>query len=115
VVAPTVREADGLAMSSRNAYLNPENRKNATVLIRSLRAAREVFNSGERDASRIERAGLNVFHAVQVGALDYLGVVDLPSLERLPTASDDSAVMIAARIGNTRLIDNLLLGKNDQD
>lgn len=115
IVAPTIRELDGLAMSSRNAYLSPEDRQNATVLIRSLRAAADVYNSGERDASKIERAGLDVFHAVPIGALDYLGVVDLQSLERLPTASDDSAVMIAARIGNTRLIDNFLLGKNDQD
>jgi pantoate--beta-alanine ligase len=115
IVAPTVREADGLAMSSRNAYLNAEDRKNATVLIRSLRAAADAYDSGERDASRIEGAGLEVFHAVQVGALDYLGVVELKSLERVPTVSSDSAVMIAARIGNTRLIDNLLLGKNDQD
>jgi pantoate--beta-alanine ligase len=115
IVAPTVREADGLAMSSRNAYLNAEDRKNATVLIRSLRAAADAYDSGERDASRIEAAGLQVFHSVQVGALDYLGVADLKSLERVPTISSDSAVMIAARIGKTRLIDNLLLGKNDQD
>jgi pantoate--beta-alanine ligase len=115
IVAPTVREADGLAMSSRNAYLNAEDRKNATVLIRSLRAAADAYDSGERDASRIEAAGLEVFHSVQVGALDYLGVADLKSLERVPTISSDSAVMIAARIGKTRLIDNLLLGKNDQD
>ncbi len=115
IVAPTVREADGLAMSSRNVYLNPEDRKNALVLIRSLRAAGDVYDSGERDASRIEGAGLKVFHAVQVGALDYLGVVELQSLERVPTITSDSAVMIAARVGNTRLIDNLLLGKNDQD
>ena len=115
VVAPTIREADGLAMSSRNAYLSVEDRKNASVLIRSLRAAADAFDSGERDASRIEGAGLKVFHAAQVGTLDYLGVVELKSLERVPTVSTDSAVMIAARIGNTRLIDNLLLGKNDQN
>ncbi len=115
IVAPTVREADGLAMSSRNAYLNSDERRNALALIRSLRAAAEVYDSGERDAARIERASLEVFHAVQIGALDYLGVVELQSLERVPTVASDSAVMIAARIGNTRLIDNLLLGKNDQD
>jgi pantoate--beta-alanine ligase len=115
VIAPTVREADGLAMSSRNVYLNPEDRKNALALIHSLRAAGDVYDSGERDASRIEDAGLEVFHAVPVGSLDYLGVVELQSLERAPTITSDSAVMIAARIGNTRLIDNLLLGKNDQD
>jgi pantoate--beta-alanine ligase len=115
IIAPTVRESDGLAMSSRNAYLNAEDRKNATVLIRSLRAAAQAYDSGERDASRIEGAGLKVFHAVQVGALDYLGVVELKSLERVQTVSSEPAVMIAARIGSTRLIDNLLLGKNDQD
>jgi pantoate--beta-alanine ligase len=115
IVAPTVREADGLAMSSRNSYLSPEERTNAVALIRSLRASAEAYDSGERDASRIEAAGLKVFHGAEVGALDYLGVVELQSLERVPTVSSDSAVMIAARIGNTRLIDNLLLGKNDQD
>lgn len=115
IMAPTVREADGLAMSSRNTYLSAEDRKNALVLIRSLHAAADAYDSGERDASRIEAAGLKVFHAVPVGALDYLGVVELKSLERVPTVSSDSAVMIAARVGNTRLIDNLLLGKNDQD
>lgn len=115
IVAPTLREADGLAMSSRNAYLSAEDRKNALVLIRSLRAAVEAYDSGERDTSIIEGAGLKVFHAVQVGTLDYLGVVEVKSLERVSTVTLDSAVMIAARIGNTRLIDNLLLGKNDQD
>ena len=115
VVAPTVREADGLALSSRNRYLSDTDRRNALALVRSLRAVSASFDSGERDARELEAAGNDVIGAVPEISLDYLAVVNPRTMEQETRAQGGSAVIIAARVGNTRLIDNLILGENDQD
>lgn len=115
VVAPTVREADGLALSSRNRYLSDTDRRNALSLVRSLRAAVASFDSGERDARKLEAAGHDVIDAVTEIRLDYLAVVNPKTMKQDTRAQRGSAVIIAARVGSTRLIDNLILGENDQD
>jgi pantoate--beta-alanine ligase len=115
VVAPTVRESDGLALSSRNSYLSSDDRGNALVLIRSLRAAAAAFDSGERDTRRLEETGRAVFSDVPSAKLDYFAVVDADSFAREPSAKPGSAVIVAARLGATRLIDNIILGDDDQD
>jgi pantoate--beta-alanine ligase len=109
VVCPIVRESDGLAMSSRNAYLDNEERKRALVLHGSLMAAEEVFKSGERRASRLIESGLKVFAAEPAVRLDYFEVVDPESLETVETIARPTLVVVAAYVGTTRLIDNLIL------
>ena len=106
VVGPTVREADGLAMSSRNAYLEPEDRAAATALHRALRAAHELALSGERDAARIEETAGAVIAAEPRCALDYATVVDRDTFQPIPTLEGDALLAIAARVGPVRLIDN---------
>jgi pantoate--beta-alanine ligase len=115
VVAPTVRESDGLALSSRNAYLSENERKNALVLIKSLRAVSAAFAGGERDGGRLEEIGREHFKAVPAAKLDYFAVVNRMTLAPELTAQSGTAVIVAARFGATRLIDNIILGENDQD
>ena len=115
VVAPTIRESDGLALSSRNGYLSKEQRSDALVLIRALRAVSEAFAGGERDARRLENIGRERFAAVPAATLDYFAVVNRDTMEREALAEHGSAVIVAARLGSTRLIDNIILGENDQD
>jgi pantoate--beta-alanine ligase len=115
VVAPTVREPDGLALSSRNRYLSDRDRANALTLIGSLRTARAAFDAGETDARQLESAGLGVLGAVPEVSLDYFAVVNPQTMEHETRAQHGSAVIVAARVGTTRLIDNLILGENDQD
>ncbi len=114
VIAPVVREPDGLAMSSRNRFLAPADREKALVLSRALAAATELFRGGERDPRALESAGRAVL-AREPGVLpDYFAVVDRVTLE--PATRDtagDWAVITAARVGATRLIDNVLLGESD--
>ena len=110
VVNPTVREADGLAMSSRNAYLNPQERARATVLSKALRAVHVRFNEGSRDsASLLESARKVVFDETGVD-IDYLEIVDPDDLTPLNEAKEGSVLLIAARVGRTRLLDNTVLG-----
>jgi pantoate--beta-alanine ligase len=115
VVAPTVRESDGLALSSRNVYLSEENRGHALALVRSLRAASSAFDGGEHDAERLLEVGRQQLFAVSAIKLDYFAVVDPDSFERELRAERGSAVIVAARVGPTRLIDNCILGENDQN
>jgi len=115
VVAPTVREDDGLALSSRNGYLNPDERVDALVLVRALRAASAAFDSGERDARRLEDLGREVLARVPAARVQYFAVVSGDSLEPATQAEVGSAVIVAARMGATRLIDNVILGLNDQN
>ncbi len=114
VVAPTVRENDGLALSSRNIYLSAEDRACAPVLVRSLRAAAAAFQGGERDARRLEQVGRAILDSAPAARLDYFAVVDADSLAPMARAHDGSAVIVAARLGATRLIDNILLGEHVQ-
>ncbi|MBI2894453.1 MAG: pantoate--beta-alanine ligase [Deltaproteobacteria bacterium] len=106
---PIVREPDGLAMSSRNAYLSPPERERALSLSRGLASARAIFAAGERDAAAL-RAAAHSPVAAAADSIDYVTVADPESLEELASAVGDRAlVAIAARIGRTRLIDNVVL------
>jgi pantoate--beta-alanine ligase len=109
VVGPIVRETDGLAMSSRNAYLNPNQRQRALVLSRSLDRIQGVFKAGERSAAKLAAAGLEIFREEPAVRVDYLSVVDPESLEPVDTVISHALVAVAAYVGTTRLIDNVLL------
>jgi pantoate--beta-alanine ligase len=110
VVCPIVREPDGLAMSSRNVYLSPEERKRATVLNRSLQRVQALFDQGERDSVRLIAAGKEAIAGEPDVRLDYFEVVSPDTLENVPDASG-ALVAVAAHVGSTRLIDNILLGR----
>jgi pantoate--beta-alanine ligase len=107
---PTVREADGLAMSSRNVYLEAEERNSAPAIRQGLKAAREWVAEGERSAAEIKRR-LELFWADRLskGRIDYVEVVDPESMAPLETIADRALVAAAVRIGSTRLIDNILI------
>ena len=111
IVAPTSREADGLAMSSRNSYLDPVQRASATVLSRALFAMRDAFRHGERRAESLVSAGRSVMDGERAASIDYLAVADPVTLEPVEDATERSIAMAAARIGKTRLIDNVVLGQ----
>jgi pantoate--beta-alanine ligase len=108
LVAPIVREPDGLAMSSRNAYLDHEQRRQALVLSRSLKGIQEAFESGERSAARLVAAGLEVLQKEPAVRVDYLSVVDPESLDPITTLTSGALVAVAAYVGTTRLIDNVV-------
>ncbi|MCS7250970.1 MAG: pantoate--beta-alanine ligase [Anaerolineae bacterium] len=109
VVCPTVREPDGLAMSSRNTYLNPAERRAATVLFRALQAAKTRYEHGERDAERLREAMREVIRAEPLARLDYVSVADPETLQELAQVEDRALLSLAVYIGEARLIDNLLL------
>jgi pantoate--beta-alanine ligase len=110
VVCPTVREPDGLAMSSRNSYLNPEERQAATVLFRALSAAREAYLSGERQAERLKALMTSIIQAEPLASLQYVSCADYDTLEELETITGKTLLSMAVFIGKTRLIDNFVLG-----
>jgi pantoate--beta-alanine ligase len=107
---PTVREPDGLAMSSRNAYLTPAERQAAAVLWRSLMRARELFEGGERRAEAIRNAMRIVLAEEPTAQVEYVSVVDPDTLQELDSIAGPGLVSLAARVGRTRLIDNVMLG-----
>ncbi len=109
VVCPIVREADGLAMSSRNAYLDTQQRKSALVLSRSLKRVEELFRRGERDASKLIAVGKSTIAEDPSVRLDYFEIVDTENLDPLQTICSAALVAVAAFIGTTRLIDNTVL------
>jgi pantoate--beta-alanine ligase len=109
VTCPIVREPDGLAMSSRNRYLDPEQRKQALTLHRSLLRVQELVDSGERDPSRLVAAGREKFAGETSVRLDYFEIVDPETLDPVPDLSRGALVAVAAYVGTTRLIDNILL------
>jgi pantoate--beta-alanine ligase len=111
VTCPIVREPDGLAMSSRNAYLNPEQRKRALVLHRSLMRVQCLADAGERDAAQLGEAGREEVAAESAVRLDYLEIVDPDMLDPVKDVSGGALVAVAAFVGSTRLIDNVLLGR----
>jgi pantoate--beta-alanine ligase len=104
---PIIREPDGLAMSSRNAYLSPEERRAAAVLSRSLAEAEKAIRAGEKDAKTIAGLVRSAVAAEPLARLDYVEVVDESDLQPLPTVAGDVLVALAVFIGPTRLIDNL--------
>jgi pantoate--beta-alanine ligase len=109
VVCPIVREADGLAMSSRNAYLDPEHRKRALALQRALMRVEGLAKAGERDTSRLLAAGREEIAKENAVRLDYLDVVDSDTLDPVEHISGSVLIAVAAYVGSTRLIDNIVL------
>jgi len=107
VAVPTVREPDGLAMSSRNSYLSPEERRAAAVLWRSLSRARELFDGGERRAEVIRGEMRAVLVSEPLARVEYVSVADVETLAELETVDRAAMVSLAVRIGGTRLIDNV--------
>jgi pantoate--beta-alanine ligase len=110
VVCPIVREADGLAMSSRNVYLSPEERQAATVLFRSLSAARAAYEKGEREAESLRKIMKGVIEAEPLARLHYVSCADYETLEELETVRGKALLSMAVYFGKTRLIDNFVLG-----
>lgn len=106
---PTVREADGLAMSSRNRKLSQEQRRQAPVLSRALRMVERLVGEGERDSAKLIVAALRVFAEEPGVEVDYCRIVDPATLEDVPEVRQGALVAVAARVGNTRLIDNVLV------
>jgi pantoate--beta-alanine ligase len=109
VVCPIVREADGLAMSSRNAYLDAEQRKHALAVHRSLMRVQDLMNAGERDVRKLRAAGREEVEREHSVRLDYFEIVDPNTLDPVEGTEDAMLVAVAAFVGRTRLIDNLLL------
>jgi len=114
VAVPTVREADGLAMSSRNAYLDPAQRQQALVLHRALLRVKKSWEAGERDAAKLAAAGREEVAEEQSVRLDYFEIVDPDTLDPVDHAANGALVAVAAYVGATRLLDNILLFR-DQD
>ncbi len=110
VVCPIIRETDGLAMSSRNAYLNPEERQAATVLFRALSAAQSAYKKGERNAETLLRTMTEIIHAEPLAKLQYVSCADYDTLEELETVRGKALLSMAAYVGKTRLIDNFVIG-----
>jgi pantoate--beta-alanine ligase len=110
LVGPTVREADGLALSSRNAYLTVAEREQALSLSRSLRAADAAWRGGEADALRLESHMRQQFADAPGVTVDYIAIVHPETLTPVKRAEHGTVVAVAARAGRTRLLDNLILG-----
>jgi pantoate--beta-alanine ligase len=114
VVCPIVREKDGLALSSRNTYLDGSQRKAALVLSRSLRKARSVFAGGERSTQVIRAAMDAVFAGEPAAKVQYISIADTVSLQEIDSLRSGALVSMAVYMGKTRLIDNTVLGKPDE-
>jgi pantoate--beta-alanine ligase len=110
VTMPTIREMDGLAMSSRNTFLNPEERQAAIVLYRSLMLAQSLYSQGERNAETIRREMVRLIKTEELAKIDYVSVADTINLEELAEISEKALVSLAVKFGKTRLIDNVVLG-----
>ena len=114
VTMPTIREPDGLALSSRNAYLTPEQRAAAPVVYRALRAAESLWQTGQRNANPLQAAALAVLETEPlISAVDYVTIVDADTMATLNAVTDGQPAMIAtaARLGSVRLIDNVVLAR----
>jgi pantoate--beta-alanine ligase len=108
-VIPTVREPDGLAMSSRNRYLSPQERKSALALSQALSVMESMANTGERDSDRLLTEGRRKLATEPGVRLDYLSIVHPETLEPLENVASGALIAVAAYVGTTRLIDNILL------
>jgi pantoate--beta-alanine ligase len=109
VAVPTVREPDGLAMSSRNTYLNTEDRRQATVLYQALDLAQKLYAGGEKDAEFIRRKMIELIQEKPLADIDYISIADAKTLEELDELKPPALVSMAVRIGKTRLIDNIVM------
>jgi pantoate--beta-alanine ligase len=110
VVCPTLREADGLAMSSRNTYLNPDERQAATVLFRALSAAKSAYDPGERDAEKLRALVRETVAAEPLARLQYVSCADYDTLEELETVRGKALLSMVVFIGKKRLMDNFVMG-----
>ena len=110
VVVPTVREPDGLAMSSRNVYLNPQERQAALVLWKSLNLARQLWSKGERKAERVRQQMATLIEKEPLARIEYISIAHPETLEELTEIDQPALVSLAVRLGKTRLIDNVTLG-----
>jgi len=113
VVCPTVREPDGLAKSSRNAYLNPNERQGAAVLYRALKKAEEAYAAGESNTTRIKQAMMAIFEQELLAKVQYISIAHPQTLAELDQLTGDALVSMAVYVGTTRLIDNLTLQKRN--
>jgi pantoate--beta-alanine ligase len=109
VVLPTVREQDGLAMSSRNSYLNSEERRAATVIHRALSSAEHLVRTGVKESGNVKNRVLAVLREERGLVIDYVEVADRENLEPLTVMNDKGVILVAVRLGRTRLIDNIVL------
>lgn len=110
ILCPTIREADGLAMSSRNVYLSPQERASAVVLFKALSAAENAYGRGLRDADELRKIMSDLIHSEPAAILDYVSCADPESLEELSGSVKRALLSMAVRFGDTRLIDNILIG-----
>ncbi|NWF64293.1 MAG: pantoate--beta-alanine ligase [Chloroflexi bacterium] len=110
IVCPTRREADGLAMSSRNTYLSEVERKAATVLFRALSAAKDLYENGERDAEKLRGKMKEALASEPLASMQYVSCADYDSLQELDVVTGKALLSMAAYFGKTRLIDNFVLG-----
>lgn len=110
VVCPIVREADGLALSSRNAYLSPDERQAATVLFRALSAAKSAYDKGERSAETLRHIMTETINTEPLAKLQYVSCADYETLQELETVAGKALLSMAVFVGKTRLIDNFVIG-----
>ena len=109
ITLPTVREPDGLAMSSRNTYLNPEERRAAAVLHQALSLAQKLWAQGEKDAQHLRQEMIGLIQKQPLAKIDYVSVANAETLDELDTVNPPALVSLAVKIGKTRLIDNIVL------
>jgi pantoate--beta-alanine ligase len=109
IICPTVREPDGLAMSSRNVYLTPEERQQAPVIFQSLNKARAMWTAGEKDSGRIKQAMIELIQQKPLGRIEYISLAGALSLKELEKAEPPAVISMVVKFGKTRLLDNILL------
>jgi pantoate--beta-alanine ligase len=114
VICPTVRDADGVALSSRNAYLSEEERRGATVLYRALRAAAKELSDGVRDTLELEKVMRRILESEPKARVDYAEIVDAETFEPVVRVGRRCYALLAVRVGSTRLIDNMLIETGDE-
>jgi len=108
-ILPIVREEDGLALSSRNEYLNPEQRMEALSLSRSLREAQQMIDKGERDTTLLKKKMQDIIKSASLTSIDYIEIVDMENLDPLPRIEKRALIAIAVYVGKVRLIDNVIV------
>jgi pantoate--beta-alanine ligase len=109
IVAPTVRESDGLAMSSRNVYLNPQERQAATILFKALTLAQNLLKKGETNAETVRQKMTSLISREPLAKIEYISIADTNTLEELSKIDRPALASLAVRFGKTRLIDNIIL------
>jgi len=109
IVVPTVRESNGLAMSSRNTYLQPEEREAATILYKALNCARQQWEQGERNADILRNEITSMVNSEPLATIDYVSIADVETFVELTKMDRPALISMAVRIGNTRLIDNIII------